>query len=243
MSGVGAYLSGRRAALGLSAQRVAADLRIPPGVLRALEEDRLLDLAPAAHVRGLVRAYCQRLGEPPDEALRRYAAQRDAGGLPGARLPVATGHPGPTPAGQHGAGRVARRASELLVLAGALAVTGAALQVLGRLGGGGRPAASPGDPRAGGPDGTGCAREPRGRVLVLRADEATWVRVLPEPGRVSEALLPPGTARRWWSAGRFRVTVGNAGGVRAELDGAPLPALGARGQLVRGLVLPPEPPR
>jgi cytoskeleton protein RodZ len=87
---------------------------------------------------------------------------------------------------------------------------------------------------------------PPERLLVMRADEAAWVRVRPGDQRVTEEILQPGTVREWRGPGPFTVTVGNAGGVRVELDGQPLPVLGARGQVVRDLVLgggSPEPGR
>ena len=75
-------------------------------------------------------------------------------------------------------------------------------------------------------------------VLVMRADEATWVRVTPQGGPTREDLLPPGSVREWRSPGFFTITLGNAGGVRLELDGHPLPALGRSGEVVRDVVLP-----
>ena len=38
----------------------------------------------------------------------------------------------------------------------------------------------------------------------------------------------------------FVITIGNAGGVSFELNGRPLPAFGASGTVISGLVLPPE---
>jgi hypothetical protein len=46
--------------------------------------------------------------------------------------------------------------------------------------------------------------------------------------------------REWRSAGRFHLTLGNAGGVELELDGRTLPALGASGQVVKDVTVPSE---
>jgi Domain of unknown function (DUF4115) len=78
------------------------------------------------------------------------------------------------------------------------------------------------------------------RVLMMRAIEATWVRVQPDGGEPTEETLAPGSVRQWHSAGRFRVTLGNARGVNLELDGQTLPALGERGRVVRDVIVPPE---
>jgi cytoskeleton protein RodZ len=73
---------------------------------------------------------------------------------------------------------------------------------------------------------------PSERVLLVRAVDTAWVRVVPDGAPASEATLAPGAVRQWRSAGRFRVSLGNAGGVEIELDGQPLPPLGQRGQVV-----------
>jgi cytoskeleton protein RodZ len=85
------------------------------------------------------------------------------------------------------------------------------------------------------------AVEPRTHVLVARAHEATWVSVRGADGVASQETLEAGSVREWQSAGRFTVTVGNAGGLTLELDGVALPPLGGQGQVVRDVRLPREP--
>src|SRR5262249_40329605 len=77
-----------------------------------------------------------------------------------------------------------------------------------------------------------------GQRLVVRAVEATWIRVQTDDGRVVEELLAAGVTREWTSGKRFVLTVGNAGGVELELNGQPLPSLGARGAVIHRLSLP-----
>lgn len=64
------------------------------------------------------------------------------------------------------------------------------------------------------------------------------MRVRTEDGRVSEETIPAGQVREWHSAGPFRITVGNAGGVALEVDGRAVPPLGPSGTVVPNLVLP-----
>jgi hypothetical protein len=73
---------------------------------------------------------------------------------------------------------------------------------------------------------------------MMRAIEATWVRVPPDGGEPTEETLAPGAVREWRSTGRFRVTLCNAGGVELELDGQALPALGEPGWVVRDVIVP-----
>ena len=83
--------------------------------------------------------------------------------------------------------------------------------------------------------------ERRAHVLVARAHESTWVSVRAGDEVPSQEVLEPGSVREWQSAGRFTVTVGNAGGLTLELDGVALPPLGGHGQVVRDVRLPREP--
>jgi cytoskeleton protein RodZ len=76
--------------------------------------------------------------------------------------------------------------------------------------------------------------------LVVRAVEATWVRVQVDRSRAVEELLPEGAVREWSAEQNFVLTVGNAGGVELTLNGRRLPPLGSRGAVIRELVLPPQ---
>jgi cytoskeleton protein RodZ len=79
--------------------------------------------------------------------------------------------------------------------------------------------------------------------LVARATEKTWVRVQTEGGQaLAEEIIPAGEVREWSSNRRFVLTVGNAGGIALELNGQPLPRLGASGSVVRGVIVPPDRP-
>jgi cytoskeleton protein RodZ len=76
--------------------------------------------------------------------------------------------------------------------------------------------------------------------LVARTNETTWIRVRTEDGRTSEENVPAGEVREWVSNRPFVLTIGNAGGVSFELNGRPLPPLGAKGAVIPRVVLPPE---
>ena len=76
--------------------------------------------------------------------------------------------------------------------------------------------------------------------LVARTTETTWIRVRTEDGRTSEETVPANEVREWISNGPFVLTIGNAGGVSLELNGRPIPRLGASGAVITRLVLPPD---
>jgi hypothetical protein len=78
--------------------------------------------------------------------------------------------------------------------------------------------------------------------LVARTSEPTWIRVRTEDGgHLGEETIPAGQVREWVSNRRFELTVGNARGITLELNGRPLPPLGASRQVVR-LSVPPRSP-
>jgi hypothetical protein len=74
-------------------------------------------------------------------------------------------------------------------------------------------------------------------TLDLEALELSWVVVQLDGGSPHEALLQPGERIRWTASDRFTVTLGNAGGVRVELNGKPQGPFGPRGKVVRDIVL------
>jgi cytoskeleton protein RodZ len=260
---LGAYLRRGRKQSGLSVEAVSTGSRIVPRLVEALEADRL-DLLPApVYVRGFIRAYCEQIGADTEEALRLYDEQT-------APPPPRTVHPstpeGPKVPPARPWGRVTALSAVGVVLGVAAFAflgrrhpdvvasreNGAAATAASRPAATSPPptpvpppvtapapapppppAAAPAAPASGAP-------KPADRVLVMRATDTTWVRVQPDGGPVTEETLSPGAVREWRSAGRFRVTLGNAGGVELELDGRALPALGSAGKVVKDAAIPGE---
>jgi cytoskeleton protein RodZ len=260
---LGAYLRLGREQSGLSMEAVSAGSRIVPRLVEALEADRQ-DLLPApVYVRGFIRAYCEQIGGDTEEALRLYDEQAtppppltvrpsapEASKVPPARrwgrvtalsaVGVVLGvaafvllgrrHPDAVASRENGA--VATAASRPAPTSPPPTPVAPLVEA---------PAAAPPPPPATAPAApVSGAPTPADRVLVMRATDTTWVRVQPDGGPVTEETLSPGTVREWRSGGRFRVTLGNAGGVELELDGRALPALGSAGQVVRDATIPRE---
>lgn len=74
-------------------------------------------------------------------------------------------------------------------------------------------------------------------VLELEAQELSWVVVQVDGGSPQEALLRAGERAKWKAKDRFIVTLGNAGGVRVELNGKPQGPFGPSGKVARDIVL------
>ena len=85
-------------------------------------------------------------------------------------------------------------------------------------------------------DGVGAASD--GQLsLDLEANELSWVVVQVDSGSPQEALLRPGEKAHWKGQDQFVLTLGNAGGVKAELNGKPLKPFGPSGKVARDVVI------
>lgn len=92
------------------------------------------------------------------------------------------------------------------------------------------------DPLAGLPFDMGGSAE-AGLVLALEAAELSWVVVQTDDASPHEALLRPGDRLTWKAREKFSLTIGNAGGIRGELNGKPLAPFGPKGRVVRDIVI------
>src|SRR4051812_15808190 len=72
MAAVGAFLRELRVKRGLSLEELARVTRVARTYLEALENDTFTSLPAPVFTRGFIRAYCQAVGVPPEEALARF---------------------------------------------------------------------------------------------------------------------------------------------------------------------------
>ena len=75
-------------------------------------------------------------------------------------------------------------------------------------------------------------------TLTIAADEKAWLRVWVDDRQPKDMLLEPGDSRTLAAQTGFRITFGNAGGVRLSLNGEVLPPAGRSGQVVRDFRVP-----
>jgi hypothetical protein len=240
MPSFGAYLRELRQAKGFSIEEVSRATRVSARYLEALEAEALSALPAPVFTKGFIRAYCQSLGEPSDEALSRYRERVGESSTPPP--------PGPPARLLESRARGPVLVSLVLLIAFGLGLFVLTLSLQSRVQKievSTPPPASPAStaiahpgvvsresamPAQGGP-----AR------LVARAIEPTWISVQTDDGQVVQELLPAGATREWISPKRFVLSIGNAGGITLELNGQPVPPLGASGAVVHKLVLPGEP--
>jgi len=74
-------------------------------------------------------------------------------------------------------------------------------------------------------------------ALELEATELSWVVIQIDGGSPQEALLRPGEKATWKGQDQFMLTLGNAGGVKAELNGKPQKPFGPSGKVARDIVI------
>jgi hypothetical protein len=74
-------------------------------------------------------------------------------------------------------------------------------------------------------------------TLAIEAVEPTWVMAEVDDLSVKEVLLQPGEKVLWKAEKKFDLTLGNAGGVRLQVNGKPMDPLGPSGMVVRNIIL------
>ncbi|MEP6994603.1 MAG: RodZ domain-containing protein [Acidobacteriota bacterium] len=233
----------------VSLEEISAATKISIRLLSALENSDISRLPAPVYSRGFIRAYSKHLGLNPEEMVNAYLADvapekgREAAGSRKGR-----------PRSRFLRGR--RAAAGTIVVS----VT-AILLVLGLIA---RPQRRPGvkasvAPRAIAPvsfknvsvsPGPALAvQDPApeqtpqvasGVSMILEFDQDSWTEVSADGQIVFSGMIRHGIRREFQARAGFRLTLGNAGGVRVTVDGRALEPLGQSGQVVRDLPLPAD---
>jgi cytoskeletal protein RodZ len=126
MTSVGAYLRELRERRGTPLGEISRTTRVATRYLESLEADAFGQLPPPVFTRGYIRAYCQALGESPEEALARYDA---AQGIPPAPVPRPVTAASARPSGGEPRTRGAMLASLILLVVLGMALFTVALVI------------------------------------------------------------------------------------------------------------------
>jgi cytoskeleton protein RodZ len=239
----------------VSLDEIARATKISRPLLRALETSDLARLPAPVFTRGFIRAYAQQLGLEPEALVNAYLA--DLGEID--RPPVPNRHEIARGPESHGARRwVAAGAIVLLLLVGALITIGKARRRAASAALPKKPpvAATPTLPHlsvapppasvlaqtplvptstADRPPGETSVTEPPGAgnlTLTLNFSEDCWTEIFADGHRALAGMVHAGQVRQLRAQGSFRVTLGNAGGVRLSLNGRSLRPLGTEGEAV-----------
>ena len=230
----------------VSLEEISASTKISIRLLTALESSNLAKLPAPVFTRGFIRSYARHLGLDPDDLVNAYLADlapdkaRDAAGSKkgGLRARFLRGR-------RAAAGTIVVSVTAILLLLGLIARPqrrGEGTAVVAQ-----RPVAavtfknvavSPGPAptiREEAP-----AEEPKlaGVTMTLDFEQDSWTEVSADGAPIFSGLIRRGSSRQFEARQGFRLTLGNAGGVRVTVDGHALEPLGGAGQVVRDLPVP-----
>ncbi len=233
----------------VSLEEISGTTKISVRLLTALEKSDLAKLPAPVFTRGFIRAYSRHLGLDPDEMVNAYLADL---------APEKSREATPKKGGLRARFLRGRRAA-----AGTLVVSvTATLLLLGLIA---RPQqrSEPGRTSAGRPvapvsfknvavspaplPATFIAEPPAavepstpvsGVSMLLEFDQDSWTEVSADGAPIFSGLIRRGTKRQFEAREGFRITLGNAGGVRVTVDGHALEPLGSAGQVIRDLRVP-----
>jgi transcriptional regulator with XRE-family HTH domain len=233
----GQYLQAIRVEKRISLDQVAEETRIAVRSLEAIDREDLQGFPPEAFLKGFLRAYAKAVGADGDEAVRRYDAHRmmtreteDAGRQPerprsGMRRKLA-----------------ATLALLLILIVGSIftwqwlsppyiesaptAVEPGAVS----------PEPPPADSAQNRPPPPPTLKPAPPAVpvniLTVSATENTWLKVVTDQGIPAEYNLKAGEHLKLEARSTFNLLIGNAGGVKLNLNNKPVNVPGKRGEVV-----------
>jgi cytoskeleton protein RodZ len=254
MTNFGASFKQARESKGVSLGQIATETRISTRFLTAIENEEFHQLPGGIFNRGFVRAYAERVGLDPDQAVADY--ERLAGAGEPAQTPSITANPPPAKIERH----------LYLIAIGALLALIVVFYVVTRDTGNIAQTAGPTAPAPVSEPATPvpapvtttpttppeqpaetAATEPElptrpatALSIELEAREPTWIKITTDGTTVvSGEVLAPGTTRKFTAQSSIGVTVGNAAGLSLKINDIQAKPLGRSGQ-VRELNITPE---
>jgi len=234
----------------VSLDEISASTKISIRLLTALESSDVKKLPAPVFTRGFIRAYSKHLGLDPDEMVNAYIADvapdrdRDKGsskrrglkslfrgrrGAAGAIVICVTGV-------LLLLGLIVRPERPPVAAAHARPVASVSFKNVAVSPG---PAPSiqdeaPAIAAAAAPAPTATA----GVSMILEFEQDSWTEVSADGARVFSGLIRRGSKHQFDAREGFRLTLGNAGGVRVTVDGRAMGPLGSAGQVVRDMPVP-----
>jgi len=244
----------------ISLEEISQSTKISVRLLRALEESDVSKLPAPTFTRGFIRAYARHLGIDPEEKVNAYLADLAD------EAPEAPSTKKARPRSRFWRGRrstagtIVGGAAAVLLLLGMIASPArrpklarerliaapkSSPVVLKNVSVSNEPtpiiapesAASPpaSSPAASSPASSSLSR---GISLVLEFDQDSWTKLEADGRTVLNGMVKRGQKRSFEALTGFRISLGNAGGVRISVDGRVLDPLGEDGQVIKDIPLP-----
>lgn len=250
----GEELRRERTVRDISLEEISAATKISVRLLTALESSNLSRLPAPIFTRGFIRAYALHLGIDPDEKVNAYLSD------------LKLGESGEAPAAKKARPRSrflrGRRTTAGTIVGGVAGI----LLLVGWIASPERRPAPPraksvasvetvafknvsfsSDPTPAirqdpSEMETATAAVPSpvavGVKLTLECEEDSWAKLMADGATVFSGMIRRGESYGFQARQGFRLTLGNAGGVRVTVDGRPLDPLGGDGEVVRDLPIP-----
>ena len=235
----------------VSLDEISASTKISIRLLTALESSDVKKLPAPVFTRGFIRAYSRHLGLDPDEMVNAYIADvapdrdRDKGSSKRRGLKSLF------------RGRRGTAGAIVICVTGVLLLLGLIVRPERRsapVAAAPRPVASvsfknvavsPGPAPAIQDEAPAAALAPTattatttGVSMILEFEQDSWTEVSADGARVFSGLIRRGSKHQFDAREGFRLTLGNAGGVRVTVDGRAMGPLGSAGQVVRDMPVP-----
>jgi len=235
----------------VSLDEISASTKISIRLLTALESSDVKKLPAPVFTRGFIRAYSRHLGLDPDEMVNAYIADvapdrdRDKGSSKRRGLKSLF------------RGRRGTAGAIVICVTGVLLLLGLIVRPERRsapVAAAPRPmasvsfknvAVSPGPAPAIQDEAPAAALAPTattatttGVSMILEFEQDSWTEVSADGARVFSGLIRRGSKHQFDAREGFRLTLGNAGGVRVTVDGRAMGPLGSAGQVVRDMPVP-----
>ena len=233
-------------------EEISQATKISLRLLKALEDSDLKKLPAPTFTRGFIRAYAKHLGIDPEEKVNAYLADL-AGGRPEAPSAKKARPRSRFWRGRRStSGTIVGVVIAVLVLLGMIAsperrtrsrpsrerlvaAPKAAPVILKNVSISNEPTPAIRPERAAA---SNPAAASSGISLVLEFQQDSWTKLEADGQTVLKGLVRRGEKRRFEAHNGFRITLGNAGGVRISVDGRALDPLGESGEVIKNIPLP-----
>ena len=234
----------------ISLEEISQATKISIRLLGALEESDLKRLPAPTFTRGFIRAYARHLGIDPEEKVNAYLADLSEKPLDAPTAKKARPRSRFLRGRRATAGTIVGVVTAVLLLLGLIASPERRMKPVRerRVAPRAAPVAFKNVAASSEPTPAQVAPAPaaavipepaaNGITLTLEFEQDSWTRLDADGETVLQGLVRRGELRRFQARGGFRLTLGNAGGVRVSLDGRALDPLGRAGQVVRDVKLP-----
>lgn len=244
MESAGTRLRSLRLEKGLTLEQVHKGTKIHLNVLKAIEEDSLINFNPV-YIKGFLRIYCKFLGADPKDYIADYKEVRSLNTAREGGAKKKFSHRLKTSSGVFGALRALQRQKKKIFAACGIIIFIFLVFNLGKLISA-RKAHAPArmnpaqekslkqERKQGKEEASSMIR------LAIRAREGCFVQLKSDGKTIFYGTIAKGRTESWHARNKMELSLGNAGVVDLEVNGKPISNLGKKGQSLKNIVISRE---